>query len=121
MAFMRVPSLEEEFGRDAAISLNEMGWGKELLGRALGRDVEGRLVSTTLAAVVPRQTPVFFVFGCMLHISCCGFFSKADVSACAPRGMGEGKARSERLLFVYCVDDPDQLLCDNPPSPVFCF
>lgn len=45
MALMRVPSLEEEFGRDAAISLNEMAWGKELLGRAVGRDSEGRMVS----------------------------------------------------------------------------
>lgn len=45
MAFMRVPSLEEEFGRDAAIGLNSLGWGKDLLGRALGRDAEGRLVS----------------------------------------------------------------------------
>lgn len=45
MAFMRVPSLDEEFGRDAAMGLNELGWGKELLGRALGRDSEGRLVS----------------------------------------------------------------------------
>lgn len=46
MAFMRVPSLEEEFGRDAAMGLNSLGWGKELLGRALGRDAEGRLVSS---------------------------------------------------------------------------
>lgn len=47
MAFMRVPSLEQEFGRDAAMGLNELGWGKVLLGRALGRDDEGRLVSRT--------------------------------------------------------------------------
>jgi len=45
MAFMRVPSLDEEFGRDAAMGLNSLGWGKDLLGRALGRDAEGRLVS----------------------------------------------------------------------------
>lgn len=44
MAFMRVPSLDEEFGRDAAMGLNSLGWGKDLLGRALGRDAEGRLV-----------------------------------------------------------------------------
>lgn len=44
MAFMRVPSLEEDFGRDAAMGLNSLGWGKTLLGRALGRDAEGRLV-----------------------------------------------------------------------------
>lgn len=45
MAFMRVPSLEEDFGRDAAMGLNDLGWGKDLLVRALGRDEEGRLVS----------------------------------------------------------------------------
>ncbi|CAM9976725.1 unnamed protein product, partial [Laminaria digitata] len=45
MAFMRVPSLEEDFGRDAAMMLNTLGWGKDLLGRALGRDADGRLVS----------------------------------------------------------------------------
>lgn len=44
MAFMRVPSLDQDFGRDAAMGLNDLGWGKELLGRALGRDGEGRLV-----------------------------------------------------------------------------
>ncbi|CAN0151915.1 unnamed protein product, partial [Hapterophycus canaliculatus] len=44
MAFMRVPSLEEDFGRDAAMGLNSLGWGKTLLGRALGRDAEGRLM-----------------------------------------------------------------------------
>lgn len=44
MAFMRVPNLEEDFGRDAAMNLNELGWGKELLGMPLGRDDEGRLV-----------------------------------------------------------------------------
>ncbi|CAM9394274.1 unnamed protein product [Choristocarpus tenellus] len=44
LAFTRVPSLEDEFGRDAAMALNEMAWGKDLLGRALGRDEEGRLM-----------------------------------------------------------------------------
>lgn len=48
---MRVPTLEEEFGRDAAMALNDMGWGKELLARALGRDAEGRLVSIPGAVV----------------------------------------------------------------------
>ena len=51
MAFMRVPSLDEEFGRDAAMMLNSLGWGKDLLGRALGRDAEGRLVSANDACV----------------------------------------------------------------------
>lgn len=51
MAFMRVPSLEEEFGRDAAMGLNALGWGKELLGRALGRDADGRLVRSTSSTI----------------------------------------------------------------------
>lgn len=52
MAFMRVPSLDEEFGRDAAMGLNSLGWGKVLLGRALGRDAEGRLVSRTRSCML---------------------------------------------------------------------
>lgn len=58
MAFMRVPSLEEEFGRDAAMCLNALGWGKELLGRALGRDADGRLVRTASSTI----TRTFFLF-----------------------------------------------------------
>ncbi|CAN0414835.1 unnamed protein product, partial [Discosporangium mesarthrocarpum] len=45
LAFLRVPTLEEEYGREAAMSLNDMAWGKGLLGRPLGKDEEGRLVS----------------------------------------------------------------------------
>ena len=61
MAFMRVPSLDEEFGRDAAMMLNTLGWGKSLLGRALGRDDDGRLVSFDVLMFgthgIDRQAP----------------------------------------------------------------
>ena len=62
MAFMRVPSVDDEFGRDAAMCLNDLGWGKELLGRALGRNAEGRLVRETRGEEKKR----FFFFHVIL-------------------------------------------------------
>jgi hypothetical protein len=38
LAYTRVPTLSEEWGSDAAGLLHEMGWGKELKARMLGRD-----------------------------------------------------------------------------------
>lgn len=71
MAFMRVPSLEEEFGRDAAMMLNTLGWGKDLLGRALGRDAEGRLVSNddknALHSIPLQVERISSPYGCFLH------------------------------------------------------
>eukprot|EP00640_Fibrocapsa_japonica_P000834 CAMPEP_0113935162 /NCGR_PEP_ID=MMETSP1339-20121228/2371_1 /TAXON_ID=94617 /ORGANISM="Fibrocapsa japonica" /LENGTH=728 /DNA_ID=CAMNT_0000937219 /DNA_START=1 /DNA_END=2187 /DNA_ORIENTATION=- /assembly_acc=CAM_ASM_000762 len=40
LAFCKPPGVGDEYGREAAVLLNEYGWGRELLARVLGRDPE---------------------------------------------------------------------------------
>eukprot|EP00742_Colponemidia_sp_Colp-10_P003374 GILJ01003593.1.p1 GENE.GILJ01003593.1~~GILJ01003593.1.p1 ORF type:complete len:893 (-),score=162.87 GILJ01003593.1:168-2846(-) len=43
LAYVKVPSLNDEFGEDAAVMFHQLAWGKNLVAKVVGRDATGVL------------------------------------------------------------------------------
>ncbi len=46
LAYLRAPGLDQDYGRDCALALSDVAWGRQLLCRIHARDAQGKLVVT---------------------------------------------------------------------------